>query len=151
MSQYVSDLNKERNLHLKSTEVLLQTIWENSHKIVAIFELMTKRTFVRNCHGSDSFIDNFKSPGLIILSHCVLSRDTVTKRDLIKLSKSIDKKRNDLSADNFCCSFSNRHMKNTQKCTHMLERVNPDPILWFSHKVLLCIKNIWLDSKHLVS
>ena len=110
---------------------------------------MIKRIFIKDCCGSNSLIDNFKNTGLIIFDHCVLLRDTVTKRDLTRLSKSINKKRSDLSVDNFHCSFSNKHMKNTQKCTHILEKADSDSIFWFSHKVLLCIESIWFNSKHL--
>ena len=108
--------------------MFLQTVQENSHKIVTIFELMIKRIFVKDCCGSNSLIDDFKNIDLIILSHCVLPRDTITERDLIKLSKSTDKKGSDLPADNFHCSSSNRHMKNTQNCTHMFERADSDSI-----------------------
>ena len=108
--------------------VLLQTVQKNSHKIIATFGLMTKRIFVKNHHGSDSFIDNFKNPDLVILDHHILPKDTVTERDLIKLSTSTDKKGNDLLIDNFHCSFSNRHKKNTQKCIHVFERANLDSI-----------------------
>ena len=89
---------------------------------------MIKKTFVRNCCGSDDFIDNFKSLSFIIFDHYVLSKNTVTERDLIKFNKSIDKKGSNLLTDNFYCSFDNRHMKNTQKCTHMLERADSDSI-----------------------
>ena len=151
MSQYIGDLNREKNLHLKSTEVLLQTVWENSHKIITTFGLMTKKIFIRDCCGSNSLIDNFKSMGLVILSHHILPKDTVTKRDLTKLSKSTDKKGSDLPADNFHCSFSNKHMKNTQKCTHVLKRADLNLIFWSSHKILLHIESIQLNSKHLAS
>ena len=104
--------------------MLLQTVQKNSHKIVATFELVIKRTFIRNCHSSNGFVNNFKSSGLVILNHHILSKDTVTERDLTRLSKSTDKKGSDLSANNFCCSSGNKHIKNTQKCTHMLERAD---------------------------
>ena len=142
MNWYVNDSDKERNLHLKSMRVFLQTVWENSHKIVAIFELMIKRIFVKNCCSSDSFIDNFKNLDLVILSHYVLPRDTVTERDLTRLSKSTDKKGSDLPADNFHCFFSNRHMKNIQRCTYVLKKADLNLILWFSHKVFLCTESI---------
>ena len=128
MSQYINDSNKERNLHLKSTEVLLQTIQKNSYKIVATFRLMAKRIFVKNCYSSNSLVDNFKSMGLILLSHCILSKNTVTERDLTKLSKSTNKKESDLSTDNFHCSSDNKHMKNTQRCIYVLKRADPDLI-----------------------
>ena len=85
---------------------------------------MIKKIFVRNYCGSDDFIDNFKSLSLVILSHCILPRDTVTERDLTKLNKSTDKKRNDLLTDNFCCFFNNKYIKNTSKCIYVLKRVN---------------------------
>ena len=90
---------------------------------------MIKRTFIKDCHSSNDLIDDFKSVGLVILSHHILPRDTVTERDLIRLSKSINKKRSDLSADNFHCSSDNRHIKNTQKCTYVFKRADLDLIL----------------------
>ena len=74
---------------------------------------MIKRVFVKNCCSSNDLINNFKSTNLILFSHCIFLRDTVTERDLTKLSKSTDKKRSDLSIDNFHYSFSNRYIKNT--------------------------------------
>ena len=73
---------------------------------------MIKKTFVKNCHSSNSFIDDFKNTGFVLLDHHVLLKDTVIERDLIRLSKSTDKNQSDLSADNFHCSFSNKHIKN---------------------------------------
>ena len=108
--------------------MLLQIVQKNSYKIIIIFGLVIKRIFVKNCCSSNSLVDNFKSADFILLSYCVLSRDTVIKRDLIRLSKNINKKGSDLSANNFHYSFSNRHMKNTQKCTHMLEKTDLDSI-----------------------
>ena len=75
---------------------------------------MIKKIFVRNCCGSNNFVDDFENVGLVLLSHHILSKNTVIKRNLTRLSKSTDKKRSDLSADNFHCSFSNKHIKNTQ-------------------------------------
>ena len=128
MSQYISDLDKERNLYLKNTEMLLQTVQKNSYKIIITFKLMIKKTFVKNCHNSNSLINNFKSTDFVLLDHHILLKNTVTEKDLIRLNKSTDKKRNNLSADNFHCSFSNKHMKNTQKCTYVLERADSDLI-----------------------
>ena len=109
-------------------KVLLQTVQKNSHKIIATFRLMTKKTFIKNHCGSDSFIDNFKSSDFVILDHCVLPRDTVIKKNLTRLSKSINKKGSDLLTDNFHCFSSNRHTKNTQKYTYMFEKVNLESI-----------------------
>ena len=89
---------------------------------------MIKKTFVRNCHSSNSLVNDFKNTNLILLSHHILLRDTVTKRDLTRLSKSTDKKRSDLPADNFHCFSSNKHIKNTQKCIYILKRINSDLI-----------------------
>ena len=108
--------------------MFLQTVQKNSHKIITTFKLMIKKIFIRNHHNSNSLVDNFKNMSLILLSHHILLKDTVTERDLTRLSKSIDKKKSDLLTDNFHCSFSNRHIKNTEKCTHMFERVNSDSI-----------------------
>ena len=90
---------------------------------------MIKKIFVKDCCGSNGLIDDFKSAGLIILSHCVLLRDTVTERDLTRLSKSTDKKRSDLLTDNFCCSSGNKHMKNIQRCIYVLKRADLNLIL----------------------
>ena len=85
---------------------------------------MIKKTFIKDCCDSNSLINDFKNTVLIILDYYILSKDTVTERDLTKFSKSTDKKGSDLLTDNFHCSFSNKHIKNTQKCTYMLERAN---------------------------
>ena len=129
MSQYVSNSDKKKNLHLKSTEVLLQIIQKNSHKIVITFKLMIKKIFVRNCCSNNNLIDNFKSTDLILLNHFIFLKNTVIEKNLIKLNKSIDKKRSDLLTDNFHYSSSNKHMKNTQKCTHIFKRADSDSIL----------------------
>ena len=92
--------------------MFLQTVQKNNHKIITTFRLMIKRIFIRNCCGSNDFVDDFKSVSFVILDHCVLSKNTVTERDLIKLSKSIDKKGSNLLTDNFHCFSGNRHMKN---------------------------------------
>ena len=85
---------------------------------------MIKRIFVKNCCSSNSLINDFENTDLIILSHYVLLKNTVTERDLTRLSKSTDKKGSDLSADNFHCSSDNKHMKNTQKCIHIFKRAD---------------------------
>ena len=90
---------------------------------------MIKRIFVKDCHGSNSLIDNFENTSLVILDHHILPRDTVTERDLTRLSKSFNKKGSDLLTDNFYYFFGNRHMKNIQKYTHVLERTNLNSIL----------------------
>ena len=89
---------------------------------------MIKRTFVRDCCDSNSLINDFKSADLVILNHHILLKNTVTERDLTRLSKSTDKKGSDLLIDNFYCSFSNKHIKNTQKCIYILKRANSDSI-----------------------
>ena len=85
---------------------------------------MIKKIFVRDCCSSNNLINNFKNTDLIILSHYILSKNTVTERDLTRLNKSTDEKGSDLLTDNFHCSSDNKHIKNTQKCIYMLERVN---------------------------
>ena len=73
---------------------------------------MIKKIFIRDYHSSNSLIDNFKNTDLILLNYHVLLKNTVIKRNLIRLSKSTDKKRSDLSVDNFYCFFSNKYIKN---------------------------------------
>ena len=85
---------------------------------------MIKRTFIRNCCGSNSFVDDVKNSGLVILSHHVFSRDTVTEKNLTRLNKNTDIKRSDLLTDNFCCFSDNRYMKNTQKCIYVFKRAD---------------------------
>ena len=108
--------------------MFLQTVQKNSHKIVTIFKLMIKKIFIKDCYSSNSLINNFESTDFIILDHCVLPKDTVTEKNLTRLSKSTDKKESDLLTDNFHCSSGNKHIKNTQKCTYMFGRVNLDLI-----------------------
>ena len=90
---------------------------------------MIKKIFIKNCHSSNNLINDFKSANLVLLSYCVLSRNTVTERDLIRLNKSTDKKKSDLLTGNFHCSSDNKHMKNTQKCIYVLKRANLNSIL----------------------
>ena len=89
---------------------------------------MIKRTFIRDCYSSNSFIDNFENIGFIILNYHIFSKNTVIERNLTRLSKNTDKKGSDLLTDNFHCSFDNRYIKNTQRYTYMLEKVNLDLI-----------------------
>ena len=89
---------------------------------------MIKRIFIKNCYASNNLIDDFKNTGLILLSYCILLRNTVTERNLIRLSKSINKKESNLLTDNSYCFFSNRYRKNTKRCIYMLKRTNIDLI-----------------------
>ena len=109
--------------------MLLQIVQKNNHKIITTFGLVIKRIFVKDCCGSNGFIDNFKNAGLVILSYHIFLKNTVTEKNLIRLSKNTDKKGSDLSTDNFYCFSDNRYMKNTQKCIYVLERANLNLIL----------------------